>query len=142
MIRPTTPDDAPACARILQGWLDATPWVPDLHTLAETEGFVQHRLMRGEVLVAGHERVEGFLARAGEEIAALYVDAGSRGRGIGSALIRAAQARAGRLRLWTFRANQGARRLYARHGFREGRATEGDNDEGLPDVEMTWDRTA
>ena len=142
-IRIASPDDAPACASILQDWLDATPWMPDLHTIGETEGFVRRGLMAsGEVLVADPGRVEGFVARHGEAIPALYVDAAARGRGVGSALIEAAQARATRLRLWTFRRNEGARRLYRRHGFREGRTTEGENEEGLPDVEMSWERGA
>ena len=142
-IRAASPDDAPACAAILQQWLDATPWMPDLHTLRETEGFVRRDLMAsGEVLVAGPGRIEGFLARRGEEIPALHVEAAARGRGVGSALIEAAQARAARLRLWTFRRNEGARRFYRRHGFAEGRATDGENAEGLPDVELTWERGA
>ena len=139
-IRPAAPEDAPACARILQGWLDATPWMPDLHGLEETEWFVRERLMIGTMLVAGE--VEGFLALDGEAIPALHVAAGSRGRGTGSALLGAAQNRSARLRLWTFRANHGARRFYLRHGFAEGRTTPGDNHEGLPDVEMTWERGA
>ena len=139
-IRPATPADAPACAGILQDWLDATPWMPDLHDRGETERFVRERLMAGSVLVAGE--VEGFLALDGEAIPAFYVDAAARGRGVGAALIGAAQAGAPRLRLWTFRRNDGARRFYRRHGFREGRTTEGDNEEGLPDVEMTWERGA
>ena len=39
-IRIATADDAPACAAILQTWLDATPWMPKLHDYAETEGLV------------------------------------------------------------------------------------------------------
>ena len=142
MIRPAVPADAPACARILQDWLDATSWMPDLHDLEQTEVFVRGRLIgEGEVLVAGGDRILGFLARTGETIPALYVDASARGRGVGSTLVGAAQARAPRLGLWTFRRNEGARHFYRRHGFGEGRTTEGD-DEGLPDVEMTWERGA
>jgi hypothetical protein len=40
--------------------------------------------------------------------------------------------------LWTFVANAGARRFYAREGFVEARRTEGENEEGLPDVLLTW----
>jgi putative acetyltransferase len=45
-----------------------------------------------------------------------------------------------RLSLWTFQANEGARRFYAREGFAEVRMTEGDNEEGLPDVLLEWVR--
>ena len=140
MIRPATAEDAPACARILRGWLDATPWMPDLHSLTETEGFIRHQLMTQAVLVAGE--VDGFLVLDGGSIPALYVAADARGRGVGSVLIDTAKAKADHLKLWTFQANDGARRFYRRHGFAEKRTTEGDNDEGLPDVELTWDRKA
>ncbi len=46
----------------------------------------------------------------------------------------------GRLKLWTFQANEDARRFYIREGFREVRMTDGDNEEGLPDVMLEWVR--
>ena len=42
------------------------------------------------------------------------------------------------LTLWTFVANEGARRFYAREGFVEVGRTEGENEEGLPDVLLAW----
>lgn len=141
VICPATDADVPACARILQDWLDVTPWMPNLHDLAETEGFVRGHLLPMTLLVAGGERIDGFLCLAEDgEIPALYVAAEARGRGIGAALIEAAKAEADQLRLWTFQANEGARRFYRGQGFVEGRATAGDNAERLPDVEMTWTR--
>lgn len=138
-VRPAAEADAPACARILQDWLDATDWMPKLHGLAETEGFVRARLMPQTLLIAGEARVEGFLCLAADgAIPALYVAETSRRRGIGAALLGAAKARAGRLRLWTFQANAGARRFYRAHGFEEGRTTDGANEERLPDVELRW----
>jgi putative acetyltransferase len=60
-----------------------------------------------------------------------------RGRGEGSAR-RLDHAKVGRdrLSLWTFQANERARR----EGFAEVRMTEGDNKEGLPDVLLEWVR--
>lgn len=142
-IRPARPEDAAACARILQGWLDATPWMPDLHTLAETERFVRDALIVRTTFVAEADgAIRGFLTLCEDQcgIAALYVAGGWRRRGVGSALLGAAEGRCRRLKLWTFQANEAARRFYARHGFREVRRTRGDNEEGLPDVEMTRER--
>ena len=46
---------------------------------------------------------------------------------------------AGHLTLWTFQANDGARRFYAREGFREVEFTDGaGNAEKLPDVRLEW----
>ena len=50
----------------------------------------------------------------------------------------AKQQRADGLQLWTFEANQRARRFYERHGFVATGSTEGDNEEGAPDVRYEW----
>jgi len=72
----------------------------------------------------------------------LYVDAAWTGRGLGSALVRHAKAvSAGRLDLWTFASNAGAQRFYERHGFSEVDRTDGDNEEGEPDIHYRWSRS-
>jgi GNAT superfamily N-acetyltransferase len=61
------------------------------------------------------------------------------GRGIGARLLDLAKVlRPDRLELWTFAANIGARRFYERHGFLAVDATDGDNEEGAPDVRYEW----
>ncbi len=42
------------------------------------------------------------------------------------------------LRLWTFQANHKARKFYEREEFVELRRTNGDNEEGLPDILYGW----
>ena len=91
----------------------------------------------------GRPVVQGFLARDGEDILALYVRPSQTGRGIGRALMQAAKARCPRLRLWTFQANIAAQRFYLREGFAEAARTDGaGNDEGLPDIHYIWERRA
>lgn len=134
-------EDAPACARILQDWLDATAWMPDLHDLAETEGWMQTSLFPAcDVTVAeSHGVICGYLALEAGEIASITVAADARGAGIGTRLLdHAKAARPGGLTLWTFQANTGAQAFYARNGFTERRRTAGENAEGLPDVMMAW----
>ena len=136
MIRPAAPDDAPAMGAILSDWIDATPWMPRIHTRAEDAAFcaslVPHAWIAGER--------EGFMALRTGEVAALYVAAPARRRGLGGALIEHAKAVSDALSLWTFEVNAPARRFYARHGFAETRRTDGENDEGLPDVRLEWRR--
>lgn len=65
----------------------------------------------------------------------LYVAGAAAGRGIGSALLEVARRElGGQVQLWTFQANTAARRFYERHGFRAVEETDGDNEEGSPDV--------
>ncbi|MDO5642748.1 MAG: GNAT family N-acetyltransferase, partial [Paracoccus sp. (in: a-proteobacteria)] len=94
---------------------------------------------RDTMLIAEQRgRVVGFLAvdESRAEITSFYVAAP--GNGIGTVLMAAARRGRARLSLWTCQANEGARRFYLRAGFREGQRTEGENDEGLPDVEYRW----
>jgi GNAT superfamily N-acetyltransferase len=69
----------------------------------------------------------------------LYVDPDHTGHGLGTLLIDLAKQRQpGGLDLWTFASNAGARRFYERHGFEAVDATDGDNEEGAPDVRYRW----
>jgi len=69
----------------------------------------------------------------------LHVEPELTGHGLGSRLLDVAKerSRAG-LDLWTFQSNVGARRFYERHGFVEVATTDGDNEEGEPDVRYHW----
>ena len=134
-LRPATPADAPACAAILNAWIDATPWMPRIHPPEDVVRHYREDVLprRRVVLDAGpNGAVAGFVAADGPLVTALYLAAPARGRGLGPRLLAAV--RDGVQRLWTFQANDGARRFYAREGFREVVRTEGDNEEGLPDL--------
>ena len=82
----------------------------------------------------------GLLVLDGDGVDQLYVDPALTGRGIGSALLaRAKEQSPAGLQLWTFAANAGALRFYARHGFAEIRRTDGRaNEERAPDVLLKW----
>lgn len=67
------------------------------------------------------------------------VGRGPGARGLGSRLVSVAKDRCpDGLDLWTFAANAGARRFYERHGFVVVATTDGDNEEGAPDVHYRW----
>ena len=76
-----------------------------------------------------------------EEVDQLYVTPDWQRRGVGSRLVRLAQARRPEgLALWTFQANVAARRFYERHGFVAVAWTDGSaNEEHAPDVRYVWD---
>ncbi len=141
-LAPARPRDAGTLARILSDWVRETAWMPNLHTPAETREFLARLIRDSEVLTLRDWRgPQGFLARKGEMIHALYLRPRARGRGFGKALLDRAKAESPQLTLWAFQANAAARRFYLREGFAEIEETDGaGNDEKLPDVRLTWVR--
>jgi len=120
----------------------AVPAIPPLvHTESEVRAWFDQVVMASqEVWVAEVDSmIRGVLVLAPGWVEQLYVDPDWTGRGLGAALLRHAQDRApGPLELWTFAANLGAKRFYRRHGFVEVGRTDGDNEEGAPDIRYRW----
>jgi GNAT superfamily N-acetyltransferase len=142
VLRPADLEDAEACAAIVNDWIDSTEWLPRVHPHDDVVDYYRdHVLATSDVIVAERSgRVAGYLSLSGEcFVSALYLAREARGQGIGAALVGEAKIRcpAG-LTLWTFQANGPARRFYARQGFVEVRRTDGENEEGLPDVLLAW----
>jgi GNAT superfamily N-acetyltransferase len=136
-------DEADAVARVwLRSRRAAVPRIPPpVHSDIEVHQWFAH-----VVLV---ERETWVIEEGGSLIAVLvlepgwvdqlYVDPDHTGRGLGSLLVELAKGRQPEgLDLWTFAANTGARRFYERHGFEVVGGTEGDNEEGAPDVRYQW----
>ncbi|MCW1917577.1 GNAT family N-acetyltransferase [Rhodobacter sp. KR11] len=144
ILRDADEADLPVVARILGEWVAETPWMPKLHTAEEDLWFVtklRHEArMRVAALGPRASDVMGFLVRQDGEVLALYVAAGARGRGIGRALMADAMAASPEGGLWTFQANAAARGFYAALGLSEVMMTDGENEEGLPDVRLEWSR--
>ena len=137
MIRLARPEDAAALGDILHDWVEATPWMPNLHPRADAGHFMADLIGSSEVYVLG--RPSGFVVRIDEEVRLLHLAAEARGQGFGTWLLNFAKQDRNRLTLWTFQANTGARRFYAREGFREVEETDGSrNEEQLPDVRLEW----
>lgn len=136
--------DAGAVGMILSEFIDTTPWMPRIYSRAQDLAHAGNMIDLGWVTLAEDaQEVVGFAAQQDAEVHALYVAERARGRGVGSDLLRQAQAAAPRLNLWTFQANLGAQRFYLRHGFREVLRTAGEaNDEGLPDIRYDWQKEA
>ncbi|MEM0935679.1 MAG: GNAT family N-acetyltransferase [Pseudomonadota bacterium] len=139
-IREGRAEDAAAAAAILNAWIDATPWMPRIHSPADVARHYRETVFaERSVLVAG-DPIMGFLALddGAACVTALYLS--TPGQGIGKALLDRAKVGRARLELWTFLDNRRARRFYAREGFAEIQRTDGDNEEGLPDVLLRWER--
>ena len=138
-IRRGRAEDAPICADILNRWIDETSWMPRVHDAEDVRRHYREFVFKTRKVWVAEDPVAGYLCFDPEcdEITSLY--ASPTGAGTGKALLDHLKRRQDSLSLWTFVANQRARAFYRREGFREVDQTEGDNEEGLPDVLLTWE---
>lgn len=141
-LRPALATDTDACADILNTWIDTRDWMPRVHTPQAVRDFYRDFVFpRRDLFVADDQPrglIQGFMALDRDDafVTALYV--AQPGRGLGKRFLDLAKSGRETLRLWTFQANVRARAFYAREGFVEERRTDGDNEEGLPDVLLRW----
>jgi len=137
------PDDAPAIAAVhLTAREHAMPYLHRAHTDDETRDYFTRVVgdrprawwvIRRDGSAAAYMRIDG------EDLDHLYVLPRWQRHGLGSALLDKAKTLSpGRLLLWTFQRNAKARAFYEARGFRSIRQTEGDNEEGEPDVLYEW----
>ncbi|CAG7608796.1 GNAT family N-acetyltransferase [Actinacidiphila bryophytorum] len=116
---------------------------PRRRTDAEVVAWVRDVVLRKAtvwVAVGPDGEVVGYAAVEGDELDALYLLAGVRRQGIGTALLSAAKAHSpAGLTLAVFQKNTGARAFYARHGFTVVDSSDGSrNMENEPDLTMRW----
>ena len=139
--------DAAALAEVFLRSFHATYAFPLAHTDDEVREWVRTRLVpHMETWVAtahpGEEagRVIGFATIEPGWLEQLYVDPDHLGEGIGRLLLdKAKELEPGGLLLWTFQANERARRFYERNGFTVVRfGDEWNNEEHQPDVQYWW----
>ena len=122
---------------------ESVPQIPMIaHDRATVEPFVREVLLREfEVWLAEVDGAPvGFLALMRPDVLGhLYIAAPYTGHGLGGRLLELAQEQLPEgLQLWAFQSNTGALRFYERHGFAAVEWTDGDNEEGEPDVRMVW----
>ena len=143
IIRPATAADLPACAEIINDYIDATVWLP--RTLSREQiaaRFTPDMLASRTVLVAEIEdAVAGYMTMTSRGmVPALYLAPHARGRGIGKALLDRAKASSPeRVELTMFEPNRAARRFYEREGFLEVPESRRIEEEGIPILLMRWE---
>ncbi len=113
-----------------------------VHARETVKPFLRDQIEDTEVSVAvgAWGEIVGFLALAEpDHLNHLYLIREHTGRGLGTGFLALAKERfPGGIQLWAFQSNTAAIRFYERHGFRQVRWTDGDNDEGEPDVLLEW----
>lgn len=134
--------DMAACAKILNDWIDETEWLPRLHSHEEVVKHYQTVVAseRRSFVVASGSRIAGMMALGTDHlVTALYVGAAFRRQGVGHMLLDCAKRECGSdVSLWTFQKNVAAQQFYLHEGFVEINRTDGDNEEGLPDMLLEW----
>ena len=144
VVRPATASDAEVIAAVwLRSRRASAPSIPEpVHSDEEVRRWVSDVLLPngGTWVVENEVGVIGMMSVRDGWIDQLYVDPAHFAHGIGTKLVgQAKQLHPRRLDLWTFQSNTRARRFYEAHGFRPVEETEGDNEEGAPDVRYHWD---
>jgi GNAT superfamily N-acetyltransferase len=140
-IRRAVATDADETAALFTAALKSMPFFPKLHDDDEDREFVRAFVWGSETWIALVDgRIAGLACIEGDRLDHLYVHPNHRGDGIGSMLLaHVKQQRPDGFDLWTFQANQGARRFYERHGLEAVERTDGrNNEEKLPDVRYAW----
>ncbi|MEO6318721.1 MAG: GNAT family N-acetyltransferase [Acidimicrobiales bacterium] len=142
-IRRAAPEEAPAIADLFwRARLSAVPAIPpSVHPEDDVHTYVTTVLVPAkDTWVADDDGVVvGFMVLDPGWVDHLYVEPGRTGGGIGRQLLDVAKREHPTgLDLWAFQSNTGARRFYERHGFVAVARTDGDNEEGAPDVRYHW----
>jgi ribosomal protein S18 acetylase RimI-like enzyme len=141
-LRPAGPHDGDAIAAVFGAARRAAmAYLPRLHTGDEDRAHFAGVVTAGATTVALRDgRVVAFVALHEAWVEHLYVDPAHSRAGIGSTLLRHAQAaRPDGLELWVFQRNAAAIAFYERHGFRIAELTDGaGNEEREPDARMVW----
>ncbi|MEM8748721.1 MAG: GNAT family N-acetyltransferase [Pseudomonadota bacterium] len=148
IIRDAKADDLPACAQIVNDWVDASPWIKRVLSHEETAALFTPDLLTKRLLIVAEsdDEVVGYLSLEKEKayIHGFYISDRARGHGVGKALMDGAKQRCPeKLELSVFEPNAAAIRFYKREGFEEvpeGRKAE--TEEGVPTLLMRWSGSA
>ena len=141
MIRRATAQDVEQIVDVFERSFATLDFLPKLHTHEENLAFLAGVVDRQDVWVAERDsRIAGFLAIDGDLGTFFYVDPGTQGEGIGTALFEHAQReRPQGFSFWAFQDNVKARHFYEKRGCVAGEFTDGSgNEEKTPDVRYWW----
>jgi RimJ/RimL family protein N-acetyltransferase len=144
-IRLANPSDAdPIAAVFLAARRTGMPWLPVLHSDAETRWWARTTLLSTGTIWVAEEAgpIVGFAGLCGNVLGHLYVHPEAWGRRIGTALLDTVRAEPlDKVALYVFLRNVRARRFYEAHSFRLLALGTGiTNEEREPDAYYEWRR--
>lgn len=144
-IRTANEADLPACAQIIDRYIESTPWLPRTISSEELSAIFGPELLKTRHLLVASgpdDVVAGYLSLNIEtgHIPGLYVAPAHQRCSIGKGLLDGAKdEKPDGLHLTVFEPNRDAKRFYEREGFVESveERTE-ETDEGVPTLMMRW----
>lgn len=140
-IRKAQPSDAAGAAEVFIAARATMPYLPNLHSEAETRAFMGDLIAECETWVAERNgKVVGFAVIDGGWLDHLYVHPSRFNTHTGTKLFQHLTTRhPNGFQLWVFQQNVAARRFYERQGCALVRLTDGENnEEHLPDALYVW----
>ncbi len=142
-IRKAGAADLPACARIVNDWMDETDWFPRIYSRDEIEGFFTSDLLEKRTvwLAEMNGGIAGYLSiDADGNIHAIYIAAAYRCTGTGKMMLDHVKSlHPEGLELDVFEESIHARRFYEREGFAEvPERRKEETEEGIPELLMRW----
>jgi GNAT superfamily N-acetyltransferase len=145
LIRPAVAADADPIATVfLAARRSGMPWLPLLHSEAETRWWVRTTMLTTYAVWVAEEaeRVVGFAGLCDDVLAHLYVHPGAWDQGVGTRLLETVRAATpDRLALYVFQRNVRTRRFYEAKGFTlRALGTGATNEEREPDAYYEWHR--
>ncbi|WP_224815254.1 GNAT family N-acetyltransferase [Hasllibacter sp. MH4015] len=138
VIRRAEAGDMVVCAEMTADWIASRDWARDLHTREAVLAFYTGPVFETRETWVFGASVDGFYSWDADAREVTALMARRPGRGVGKALLDHAKATHGTFVLYVMQANRRAWDFYLREGLREVSRTDGDNEEGLPDVLMRW----
>ncbi|MEL6946441.1 MAG: GNAT family N-acetyltransferase [Pseudomonadota bacterium] len=143
VIRKATADDLPACAHVINTWMDETDVVPRIYSHQKIRDMFSPDILNNRTMwvVILEGTIEGYLSLIdGGNIRGFYLSRALRGRGVAHKLMAVAKAsHPAFLELGVFETNARARRFYEREGFVEVPEKRDDQtEEGVPVLFMRW----
>lgn len=118
MLRRATPADAAACAAIVQGWLESTPWVETRLTMTQLIDGFKIGIPTYEVWVEEENKsLNGYLSYGPSDQLIRGFYTARPGAGTGKRLLNHIKKGKSYLQLWTHAPNTRAHAFYQREGF-------------------------
>ncbi len=136
--RRANPNDAPACAAIVNDWIDAKDWLLRQHAPQAIEEMIRAGIPVREFWVVG-DPIQGYLSFNTEESQIMGLYTARPGNGVGKALMDRVKEGRDWLQLWSHAPNTKAHAFYRREGFVEVGSKESGVD-GIPEIRMEWHR--